>query len=358
MKRFSLISILFLFIAASITAQQKNFPKLTGPYLGQNPPGMTPEVFAPGVISLEGRYELNSEFSPEGDEFYFELSTTTPEEKKKGKYFYVIMVSKRINGIWTKPEMVPFSGKYATMDFCFSPDGKRMYFTSDRPNQFDSKPKNNIWYVEREGDGWSGPVMLGIPIYKPKVRQGQHTLAENGTLYFRSGDDLFCSEYTNGDFTEPVILPATINSPYAESKPYVAPDESFLLFVRYDMPVSIDGGRGLYISFKKKDGSWTTAKNTDIQGSLPKFSPDGKYFFFSRGGDIYWVDAKVIEELKPKGFEKRKKNVSWADRIELPFYCGGFFAFSPDEKYLFFMNEGIWWVSTSVFDKLKPNNLK
>ncbi len=300
MKKLTLLTVIGFVALTSITAHEKDFPKLTGPYLGQNPPGMKPEIFAPGIISNKDRYELNSEFSPKGDEFYFELSTTTPEQKRMGVYFYVILVSKSINGVWTKPEMVPFSGKYATMDFCFSPAGNRLYFTSDRPNEFESTPKNNIWYVERRRGGWSEPIILGPPIYKPNVRQGQHTLAANGTLYFRSGDDLFCSKYVNGNFTEPVILPPEINSPYPESKPYVAPDESFLLFVRYDMPVSIDGGRGLYISFKKKDGSWTTAKNTNIQGSLPKFSPDGKYFFFSRGGDIYWVDSKVIEDLTPE----------------------------------------------------------
>jgi len=28
--------------------------------------------------------------------------------------------------------------------------------------------------------------------------------------------------------------------------------------------------------------------------------PDSKYLFFSSEGDIYWVDAKIIEDLKPK----------------------------------------------------------
>ncbi len=65
------------------------------------------------------------------------------------------------------------------------------------------------------------------------------------------------------------------------------------------MPTSIDGGRGLYISFKKEDESWILAKNTNIHGSLPEITADGKYFFFSRGGDIYWMDARIIEELKP-----------------------------------------------------------
>jgi len=69
------------------------------------------------------------------------------------------------------------------------------------------------------------------------------------------------------------------------------------------MPESIDGGRGLYISFRRQGGSWTQARNTNILGSLPKFSPDGKYFFFFRGGEIYWVDAMILEELKPKDFK-------------------------------------------------------
>ena len=79
-----LLSIIF-----SSNAQQDEFPVLRGPYLGQKPPGMTPEVFAPGIISTREKYELNSIFSPKGDEFYYEISTTTPEEKKKGIYFYI-----------------------------------------------------------------------------------------------------------------------------------------------------------------------------------------------------------------------------------------------------------------------------
>jgi tetratricopeptide (TPR) repeat protein len=280
--------------------KKEYFPVLTGPYLGQRPPGLKAEIFAPGIISSKEKYELNSVFSPKGDEFYYEISTTIPEEKKKGKYFYIIMVTKLVKGVWTKPEMVSFSGKYATMDMYFSPDGNRMYFTSDRPNQYDSSPKNNIWYVDRVGDGWSEPKILGPPIYLKRVMQGQVSLAANGTLYFRSADDLFYAKYQNEKFLKPVKLPKEINSPYAEGKPFVALDESYLLFVRYEMPTHIDGGKGLYISFKNKDGRWMEAKNTNIYGSLPRVTPDGKYFFFSRGGDIYWVDARIIEKLKPK----------------------------------------------------------
>jgi len=271
-------------------AGQNEFPVLKGPYLGQTSPGMTPEIFAPGIISTQEKYELNSVFSPEGDEFYYEISTTTPEEKEKGMYFYIIMFSKQVNGIWTKPEITPFSGKYSTMDMNFSPDGNRLYFCSDRSNPWDSLSKTHIWYVDRLGKGWSEPKILSPPIYSPQCEQGQPTFTRDGTMYFRQNPhghfDLYYSGYESEKYSKPIILEEAINTPYDEGKPFIAPNESYLLFIRYGMSASMDGGRGLYISFKREDGSWTPAKNTNIYGSLPKLTPDGKYFFFSRGGDI------------------------------------------------------------------------
>ena len=292
------ILLFFIFIIINY-AQQDDFPVLKGPYLGQTPPGITPELFASGIVSTSGKYELNSVFSPNGDEFYYEISTTIPEEKKNDIYFYIIMVSKQRNGIWTKPQLAAFSGKYMTVDMCFSLDGNRLYFCSDRPDPWNSTQEMHIWYVERRDGGWSEPKILGPPIYSPSGNS-QPSIAKDGTMYFRIGDDLFYSRYVNGKYSQPIILGEEINCPYSEGKPFIAPDESFLLFIRYGMPAAIDGGKGLYISFKRKDGSWTPAKNTNIYGSLPKITPDGKYFFFSRGGDIYWVDAKIIEDLKPQ----------------------------------------------------------
>ena len=281
-----------------------DFPVLRGPYLGQTPPGMTPEVFAPGIVTTKDRYELNSVFSPKRDEFYYEISTTTPEEKKEGKFFYVIMASKLVSGVWTKPEMVPFSGEHSTMDMSFSPDGNRLYFSSDRPDPWSSTPRTHIWYVERLEGGWSEPRIVGPPIYSPKWEQGQPTFAKDGTMYFRQNPkghfDLYYSKHASGRYSEPVVLGEPVNTQYEEGKPFIEPNGGYLLFIRYEMPDSIDGGRGLYISFRQKDGSWAQAQNTNINGSLPRITPDGKYFFFSRGGSIYWVDAEVIERLESR----------------------------------------------------------
>ena len=60
-----------LFTATSISAQQKDFPILTGPYLGQEPPEKTPEVFAPDIILTEEFKEFGCTFLSDGSEFHF-----------------------------------------------------------------------------------------------------------------------------------------------------------------------------------------------------------------------------------------------------------------------------------------------
>ncbi|HUU04349.1 MAG TPA: hypothetical protein VMZ49_00590 [Patescibacteria group bacterium] len=60
---------------------QKQAPnRLTGPYLGQKPPGMTPELFAPGIISLAGFVDFKGSFSPDGNEYYFYRLSHPPDE--------------------------------------------------------------------------------------------------------------------------------------------------------------------------------------------------------------------------------------------------------------------------------------
>lgn len=71
------------------------------------------------------------------------------------------------------------------------------------------------------------------------------------------------------------------------------------------------GGADLYISFRQIDGSWGAAINlgdkinTEFSEAYGSVSSDGKYLFFHRAfgddtGDIFWVDAQVIEDLRSK----------------------------------------------------------
>ena len=280
---------------------------LRGPYLGQEPPGMEPEVFAPGVVSTTAD-EVNSVFTPDGREFYF--SAFIPG------HGYTIMVMKQTGSGWGRMAVAPFSGKYSEVDIFISPDGTQGFFISKRPyreNQ-DRSSGYQIWAMDRIEGAWTNTRHLG-PNVNPGSRQLYPSVSRNGTLYFSSNCggfgkmDFFKSEFVDGQYAKSENLGDAINTRYDESDALIAPDESFLIFTSSGRPDGYGSG-DLYISFRWASGSWTKAVNmgerlnTASSEFCPILSPDGKYFFFTsgRGGsdDIYWVDAAIIEAYKPE----------------------------------------------------------
>jgi hypothetical protein len=301
----------------------ETFPSLRGPYLGQKPPEMTPEVFAPGVVST-GFDEMFTYFTPDARELYFQLWKTP---------FPVIMVMKERNGQWTKPEVASFSGRYFAK-FCLSPDGNAIVLTSSEPRSGRGEPTDEYTtrILKRTQSGWSDPVFIErtLGALAPSV-------SSQGNLYFffevapPEKSDIYVSKYTNGAYEAPVRLSDSVNSMFYEVDPFIAPDESYLIFCRFGDGF---GATDLYISFRKEDGSWTKAKNmgekinSTAADLCPFVTTDGKYLFFSSersehksysetpltyekkieilsspgngSSDIYWVSAKVIEDLKPK----------------------------------------------------------
>ena len=102
---------------------------------------------------------------------------------------------------------------------------------------------------------------------------------------------------------KPVKLGSEINTQYAEICPYIAPDESYIIFVRlYKTPKN----SGIYISYRDKSGKWLPplfvhGGDPKTGGVSPRISPDGKYLFFVNGSEgMWWMPAGFIEELKPK----------------------------------------------------------
>lgn len=93
-----------------------------------------------------------------------------------------------------------------------------------------------------------------------------------------------------------------MNTPATETCPHIAPDESYIVFTRFD-ETNVKN-TGIFISYRDKLGKWLPAVmaegGTKEKGGLsPRISPDGKYLFYVNGG-IWWMPAKFIEELRPK----------------------------------------------------------
>ena len=273
--------------------------RLQGPYLGQTPPGTTPRTFAPGFVSTPA-HEFGASFTPDGKAFYF-------TRRDPNRNANVIMMSTCIDDIWTEPKVAPFIDDWEAFEPRVTPDGRRLYFTSNKPLPLEGAVPMSMWYVERRGKGWTSPENAGPPFNPMKSMYVSMTL--DGTIYTTdiSGgpgtEGIAVARQTGGKYRKLERLGPPINTGTTDMYPFVAPDESYLIFTSRRPPTNTRGG-GLWIAFKKPDGTWTNPRLIDLgmEAGLPLVSPDGKYLFFTAGergkSDIYWVEAKFIELLK------------------------------------------------------------
>ncbi len=274
---------------------------VTADYIGQEKPGLHPEIFAPGIVSTDAM-EFAGTFSPDFTEYYF----TRRRSLNSGTN--TIMVTRKIGNEWTEPDTAWFSGSADYFDFepHITPDGTRLYFGSERPfSGQDPHLQINEWFLETTESGWTEPQVLGPPFIDIFVMYPSVTL--DGTFYFTGGDgSLYLSRFTDGNYQEPQKLSTETVNIYPQcAHPCVAPDESYLIFDA-DTNAPADYSTSMHICFRKQDGTWTRAINmgSDVSATgtemTASVSPDGECFFFYRNGDIHWMDAAVIEQLKFK----------------------------------------------------------
>ncbi len=296
-KRFLILIGVFVcvlvFLMESALAQEpqtfsREIPELKGPYMGQKPPEMIAEPFAPGIISTEG-WEVEGTFAPGMKEFYF---TTSQEEPFRP----TVIGFRQEGGVWKKYTEFRRRG-----ELTFSPDGSRMHMAKG--------------YKDREGDGWSERKSLGADFQSIQIMR--LTASSNGTYVLDEagmpdGDGIIrYARLIDGDREVPKSFGAQINTGKWNAHPFIAPDESYLIW-----DGEREGGYGdsdLYISFRQEDGSWGPAINMGDKVNTPYWdayasvTPDGKYILFNRGMDaennnidIYWIDARIIDTLRPQ----------------------------------------------------------
>lgn len=301
MKHFLTLLSLAVFACTGLPARPADTGFLSSPraWLGQTPPGDVPVLFAPGLVSTPGRNEATIQFSPDGTLCLFHI------EAYPNSY---TLFTEFKNGSWTEPRKAWFSETRATCEPFFSPDGKRIYFSSGEPKN--SAGGWDLWYIERRGDGWSDPVNAGPPVNSPGDEFHPCVVAD-GSLYFTDAQgDINRCQWAGGKYRERVVLPEPVNLPdkstgFSWGDPWVSPDERVLIF-KSNRP----GGYGRYdnyISYRNEDGTWSAPRNLGAVLNSPgketagDLSPDGKYLFFGRDGDIYWVRAEAVKKADPAG---------------------------------------------------------
>ncbi len=291
---FMLVSVLLF--CGKVTAQERSqiIPELKGPYMGQIPPGLTPKVFAPGVVSTDNISEFSCTVSPAGDEFYF--------ARAAGNQQFTILYTKMTEAGWTEPELAPFSGDYFNHEPYITYDNSKIIWGSRRPLA-DNKTEYSMWVAERNLSGWDAPYPLGF-------KAMYVTMSKNGILYYtgtgRGGACLARAIPGINKTYKHEILPEPLLSDYWDGHPCIAPDESYIIFDSENRPGNEECG--LFISFRQENDKWTEPVNMKAaisKGRYAVLSPDSEYLFFSAPGngggkDIYWVSAKIVEEFRPK----------------------------------------------------------
>ncbi len=277
--------------------------EMTGLYMGQTSPGLTAQMFAPNFISTE-EHEFGAVFNATGDEFYYGVDLGGRPE---------IRYTQLVDGTWSQPIKLLTHEQYSYNDPFLSPDESRLYFISKRALDGIGDPKDvDIWYVEKEGDGWSQPINAGPNINTPGDEY-YISFTNDGTMYYasdakaredtaRTDHDIYYSKFVNQEFQPAVSLGDSINTEHYEADVFVAPDESYLIFCA-TRPEGLGFG-DLYISFKNTDGSWSRAVNmgdsvnTDLHELCPFVTADGKYLIYTSNGDIYWISAEIIDKFR------------------------------------------------------------
>jgi len=280
---------------SSIPVFGKSFA--VGPYLGQTPPGSTPQVFAPGLIcdTRPRQWESHGHFSADGNTFCF------------NRLDYVYITENTDQG-WTTPKHIK-NIPYDTWSCCLSPDANSIYFmrqpTRSIRNSSDLSKRWSLRRCMRTSQGWSLAQELGPP-FSDLGASGGFSVAADNSIYFKSRGGFWVAPFVNNTWPRAIKIPVEKGN-LRGCHPGIAPDESFMVF--YSIRPGARGGTptDLYLTLRRPDGTWTKPRNmgprinTKYYEHGARISPDKKYMFFTRsngwGGyygtaDIYWVELK------------------------------------------------------------------
>jgi tetratricopeptide (TPR) repeat protein len=350
---------LLLFLAAAVLlisfscTEKMTKTVFSGPYLGQESPGKTPQLFMPGLVSTP-YYERSTGFLDRGRVCVFQHV-----ENKKTRTYYM----SEKEGRWTEPLRAPFENERGGTDFTVAPDHKTLVFQSGRPAfAGDTIRDSNAWTVEWTGSGWTVPRLLPHPANTDEYGEGYPSLAPDGSLYFFTWSkeecllgDVFRSLFINGKYLDHERFGYPINTAYHENDPCIAPDNSYIL---------VESGRpggctyfDTYISFRKENGGWTSLHNLGkaVNANCPgliSVTPDGRYFFFTALGepgiskgeevgseiverwgdyDTFWVETSLFDDIREEVFHKR----SAAEVVALEYQENGLDAATGSLKRLY-----------------------
>lgn len=244
------------------------------------PAAPSPEVVGTDVLSTDAN-EYNPSPSPDGRFLVFARSQ--PDFRSP-----MILVSRREGGRWGAPRPVPFAdARWGDSDPTFSPDGRTLYFISDRPaaGRDTARRDLDLWRVAFQDGRWGTPEHLGAEVNSPAQELGPAW--HDGWLYFGSSRggrarmlDLYRAPERDGHFGAAEAL-AEVNTEASEGDPELSVDGALLLF--WSNRPGGSGGGDLYASRRTGNG-WSAPAPLRINSAgfdfTPAFTRDGGWLYF------------------------------------------------------------------------------
>lgn len=261
---------------------------------GASAPAQKLQHWTPEAISTAG-YEASPTFAPDGRELIY----LAADPNFRG---WRLLMSQCVDGEWSKPAPPPFAGPAGTFDADagYTPDGKGVYFISTR---HDPKGEDfDIWYAARTGaGGWTEPVRLPAPVNSPQSELLPR-LDAAGNLYFGSsrdgglgqGDIYVARQGQDGRWAVSNIG-APVSTSANEYEAEISRDGKTLILV------ADRGDRSHLYQFRKEGGQWREVGRIPARADVfqvgPLLSAKGERLLFAqashdRSGEIYLTDLK------------------------------------------------------------------
>jgi outer membrane protein OmpA-like peptidoglycan-associated protein len=230
------------------------------------------------------------------------LRPNTGRTRSGDKFIEEIYVSYNKSGSWSEPKVVPIASEYNVGTAGISADGQKMIvFMGGATDQ------GNLFQVTKSGDVWSKPSILAAGINSSGLESTSSFTPDGKVIYFasdrqggRGGLDIWKIEMKNGKWSLPVNLGPEINTKDNEDAPFIHPDQKTLFFTSNGHATM--GGRDIFKT-TLNNGKWTTPENmgypvnTTANDNYFTLLADGKRAYFSsdrKGGqgaqDIYYLD--------------------------------------------------------------------
>ena len=268
---------------------------------GGGPP--EPELVQPGVVST-AREENFPAIDPADGSLWFSAY------EGEGFNRQTIMRAPRQGGGWGAPAaaILPAGDRWGGRAPRFSPDGRWLFFTSNRPVAPGGESRDmNIWAVERRGGAWGEPRPLPAPVNSDVADIHAAATATHLYLATRRPGGLGLSDIVRvprqGNGWGPAEhLGPPVNDERSQPDLAVAPDGSWMVLVVSGDPRG-QGEDDLFVS-RFASGRWSRPEplpapvNSPGYEYGPALSPDGATLYFNsdRGGsgDIYRVPLSAL----------------------------------------------------------------